>query len=106
VALELADNFGFLNVDHLDLCIRATDSQELASLVESAAVRNSVSSVHGGNLLHHADIPYFDDSVTVCRADVLTSNRELSVIDGVQVTVEGLHGEPSPHVPNGKSLVS
>ena len=61
---------------------------------------NSVSAVDLEELLDHPDVPYLDHAIGVRGGDVLASDGELSIVDGVQMTVESLHSEARAHIPN------
>ena len=90
--LKRVGYFPFLNVYHFDLCITAPDSQALRRLIEGQSVCNSISSINTEQLLDHPNIPHFDNTVRVTGGHVLATDGEHTVIDGVQVSVEGLHG--------------
>jgi hypothetical protein len=77
-----------------------------ACLVEVKACANSISGIDCADFLYHSNIPGFDDTIRIARSDVLTTDRELSVINSIQVTVECLDGKTCSHVPNGQGSVS
>ena len=100
MSLQFRSNFALLHIDHANLTVRAANSHNLCVLIEGNRVCDVLASVDGKHLLHHSDVPDLHNSVGVARRDVLASDRELSVVDRVQMTVEGLNSEASPHVPD------
>ena len=100
VCLQCGGDLSLFDCDLLDLTIGAPHIQNLACLVELRTVRDSIASVYVHDFLDHPDVPYLDHAIGVRGGDVLASDGELSIVDGVQMTVESLHSEARAHVPN------
>ena len=100
VRLHLTTDFVALDIDEFDLAVRASNSDRFTSLVEFAYMGDGISGVEIGNFLNLTNVPDFDDTIRVARADILPANRETAIIYGVKMTIEGLNGKPGAHVPN------
>jgi len=105
MGFKLRGHLVVLKVDDPDFTIAATDNQLLATLVECAAVCDDIAHVNRTNLLYSADVPNFDDAIGVSRSDVLATDGELGVVDGIQVSVESLDSESTSHIPNADSTI-
>ena len=105
VSLHCRGHFSLLDCDLFDLAIRASHIQNLARLVELGAVGNRVASVYVHDFLNHPDVPDLDHAIRICRGNILASDRELGVVDGVQVAVESLYCQTCAHVPNRDTLI-
>lgn len=67
---------------------------------------NDITDIIGHDLLDHSNVPDLENTIRVARTDVLSANRELSVIDGVQMAVESLHSQACSHIPDGQGAIS
>ena len=100
VRLERITDLLTFNIDKFDVTIAASDRHLLTCLIELANVCNCIACVNVDNLLHHTDVPNFDDTVRVTGRDVLSTDREATVIDRIQMTEECLDCEACTHIPN------
>jgi len=86
VALESSNDISLLVALHLyntDIRIRATNSDKSGILVNSDGECDGVSAIDLHNLLYHSDVPSFQDTVRVARCNIVSANRELSVLDSI-----------------------
>ena len=100
MCLNLTANFISLNINELDLAVRASDSDCFTSLIEFDDVSNCISRVQIGDLLDLPDVPDLDDTVGVTGGDVLAADGEGAIIDSVEMSVESLYSEAGAHIPN------
>ena len=105
MCLHCVGHFSLLYRDLFDLAVRASHIQDLACLVELSAVGNRVAGVYVHDFLNHPDVPDLDHTIRICRGNILASDRELGVVDGVQVAVESLYCQTCAHVPNRDTLI-
>ena len=105
MCLNLTANFIALNINELDLAIRASYSNCFTSLVEFDDVSNCISRVQIGDLLDLSDVPHLDYTVGVTGSDVLAADGEGAIIDSVKMSVEGLYGETRAHIPDRHSSI-
>ena len=105
MSLQCRSYFTLLYRDLFDLAVGASHIQDLACLIELSAVCNRVAGVYVHDFLNHPDVPDLDHTIRICRGNILASDRELGVVDGVQVAVESLHCQTRAHVPNRDTLI-
>ena len=83
VCLKRVSDLSALHIDELDISIAAADCNLLACLVKLTAMSDRITSVKVDNFLHHPDVPDLDNTIRVNGANVLATDRERTVIDGV-----------------------
>ena len=63
--LELIADLLTLDVDEFDVTIATPNGHLLTGLIKLAHMCNGISGINIENLLHHADVPNFDDAIRV-----------------------------------------
>lgn len=63
-------------------------------------MRYGVAYIHCQQLLDHTDVPDLHYTVRVACRYVLASDREHGVINGIEMSIEGLNSETRSHIPH------
>ena len=94
-----------LHLDYTDVSIRTTNSDIPSILVDADTECYSIPAVNLHDLLYHPDVPSLEDTVGVTRCYVVAAHRELSILDRIEMSVEGLDSEACSHVPDGQRAI-
>lgn len=74
MCLEDTDNLSFVNIDHLNFSIRATNGNEFAIFIKANGESDGIPSVNLAHLADHPDIPYLDNAIRVTTRYKLPTN--------------------------------
>ena len=106
MALELSFLLLRLEVEHFDCAIFVGNYDKLVALVEYGAVGRAEPGVKLTLLLDHSDIPDLVDTITVSTDNHITPQVELSRVHCVVMTIECLHAEIGPDIPQADGLIA
>jgi len=90
----------FFYVNHANVSVRASNCYGFGIFIEGATVSDDITDVNSHDFLDHSNIPDLENTIRVTRTNILSTDRELSVINRVQMSIEGLYSKSSSHIPD------